>query len=103
MTAHQMEGEHPHMRVSAHAEPAADLDESQPQGIEAHTRNPGLDPEPTKHVEQPIGGSMQQAELVGPEVMAAEADVKAGVFEVLDPELRLAAAPLLDPGGEGRR
>ena len=74
------------------ADPAADLDEAQAEGVELHARGSGLQQEPAQGVEQPVGGGMQQqAELVGPEAMAAEAIGEAGVLEVLDPQLRLAA------------
>jgi hypothetical protein len=93
-----MEGE----RLRLLAEPAANLDEAQPEGTELRACDPGLDQEPTQRVEQPVGGGVQQqTELVGSAAMAAEAIGEAGVLEVFDPVLRL--VPTHVPVVEGER
>ena len=62
----------------------------------------GGDQPAAQGVEQPVGGGVQQqAELVGPEAVVAEAVGEAGALEVLDPVLRLAAVDV--PVVEGQR
>jgi len=86
MTAGEVEHERERLLANLLADPAADLDEAQAQGFELQARHPRLVQEPTQRVEQSVcGGVEQQAELVGPEAMAAEAIGETGVCEVLDP------------------
>src|SRR5262249_40859906 len=75
------------------ADPATDLDETETEGVELQARATALDQKSAQCVEQPVGGGMQQqAELIGPEAVAAEAIRKAGGFKGLEPQLGLAAA-----------
>ena len=72
-------------------DPAADLEEAQPEGVELHAGHAAPDQPAAQGIEQPVGGGVQeQPELVGPEAVAAEAIGEAGVLEILDPQLRFA-------------
>src|SRR5215212_1147992 len=86
----------------AFANPAADLDEAEAEGIELQASGLGCEEPATELIEQPVGGGVQeQAEGVGPEAVVAEAVGAEGVLEVLDPVLRLAAVDV--PVVEGQR
>jgi hypothetical protein len=77
--------------VQSLAHPAADLDEAQAHSIQLQARHASLHEPAPNGIQEPVGsGVQQQAELVGPEAMAAEAIGKAGILEVLDPLLGLA-------------
>src|SRR6266511_529326 len=57
----------------------ADLEQGEPQGLELPPGGPGGDQPAAQGVEQPVGGGVQQeAALVGPATMAAEAVAVAG-------------------------
>jgi hypothetical protein len=78
-------------------DPAADLDQAQPRRVQLHPRNFEFGQPTADRVEQPAGRPVQQeAELVGPEPVVAQAVGEAGPLEVLDPVLRL--APVGVPG-----
>src|SRR5262249_59635184 len=71
----------------------ANLEHAQGEGAERQTGHAHLSEPAPEGIEQPVGGGMQQqAKLVGPEAMAAEAIGKAAVLEVVDPLLGFAAA-----------
>src|SRR6186997_1393969 len=77
--------------VSAFADPAADLDDAEPEGVELEASGLGGEEPASELVEQPVGGGVQEeAEGVGPEAVIAEAIGGQGVLEILDPVLRLA-------------
>ena len=98
MTTRQMQGEA--VGISAH--PAADLDEAEAERVQTQRGDPCLAEPAPQRVEQPVGGSMeQQAELIGPEAVAAEPIGKAAVLEIIDP--LLGRAPLHVPIVEGER
>jgi hypothetical protein len=100
MATRQVKGDGQALRRLAH--PAADLDETEAQGVQLEAGDAGLHEVAAQRVEQPVGGGMQQeAELIGPEAVAAEAIGEAGVLEVFDPQLRF--APTHVPVVEGER
>ena len=61
------------------ADPAADLDEAEAEGVELEACGLGCEEPAAELVEQPVGGGVQQqAEGVGPEAMVAEAIGRGG-------------------------
>lgn len=55
-------------------EPTTDLEEQEPECVELQARHAPLEEPAAQGVQEPVGGGMQeQAELVGPEVMVAQA------------------------------
>ena len=73
------------------AHPAADLEQPQAQGSESERSGAALAQPAAEGIEQPVGGGMQQAELVGPEAVATELVGEAGALDVVDPLLGRAA------------
>src|SRR5579884_1779964 len=81
---------------------AAHLEQPQPQRVELHPGHAGGGEPAAQGIEEPVGGGVQQqAKLVGPEAMVAEAVGEAGVLQVLDPALD--RAPVDVPIVEGGR
>lgn len=79
--------------------PDVATDFEQPQGVELQAFDLARDQPAAEGVEQPVGCRMQQqAELVGPEAVAAQAVGKAGPFQILDRVLAVAAGDV--PGIE---
>ena len=81
--AHVRRGE-----VGAFADPAADLDDAEAQGVELEAWGPGREEPASELIEQPEGRGMEEeSERVGPETMVAEASSGEGILEVFDPIL----------------
>src|SRR5215210_271262 len=71
-------------------DPASDLDETEPQGVQLHPPPSACHQLPPQSVHQPVGASVQkQSELVGDEPMAAQTVRLYVELEVLDPVLAL--------------
>jgi len=69
-----------------------DLEHLEPHGLQPQGRHAGLVKLGAQDVQQPVRGhGEEQTELVGPEVMAAQAGGMTGGFELIDPLLRLTA------------
>src|ERR671923_2625380 len=83
------------------ADPAADLEELEPQRVELHPSDVEPGEPAAERGQEPVDGDMQeQPEVVGTEGVVAQAIGKAAGFEVLDPELG-STAPLDIPGVQG--
>src|SRR5215210_5885960 len=73
-------------------DPASDLDEMEPEGIQLHPKRSTLDQLPPQGVQQPVGTSVQeQPELVGHQAWPTQALGLYVQLEVLDPILALPA------------
>src|SRR5919202_2399255 len=71
---------------------APDLDQAQAEGIELHMRMATGGEPAAQRVEEPVDGCMQdEAELIGPEAMIAQAVGEAGPLDILDPQFGGAA------------
>lgn len=65
------------------ADPLPDLDLSLAQGVDPQARWARAHQPGPQGIQQPAGGTAQQAGLFGPEAVAAESSGKAGAFEVV--------------------
>src|ERR687884_309605 len=73
------------------ADAATDLEQAQTQGVELETRMATGGEPAAQRVQQPVdGGVQEEAELVGPEAVVAQAGGEARALEVLYPQLGLA-------------
>ena len=82
MTAGQVQRE----AVEAAADPSADLEQPQAQGVELEVRMATVRQPAAQGIEQPIGRRMQdQPEVVGAEATIAQPVGVAGAFEVFYP------------------
>src|SRR5665213_1409668 len=74
------------------ADPAADLNQPQPEGVELHTRDAKRQQPASERIEQPVRSGMQkQPKLIGPEAMATQSIGEAAPLEILDPLLGFSA------------
>jgi hypothetical protein len=81
--------------------PAADLDEVEPQGVQLHPPHARPDQPPPQLVQQPLSrGVQQQPKLVCKEPVAAEAIGLQRPLEVLDPAFRFSPShvPIVEFG-----
>ena len=90
MAAGQVEG-HP---IQALADPAPDLEQSQPQRPQLQVGDLALSEPATDSIQEPVSRTVQkEPELIGPEAMTAQAIGEAVILEVLDTEFGAIPAP----------
>src|ERR671934_417610 len=98
VAARQMERD----RTEVLRDPTANLEEVEAQGAELEVGHAEPSQPAADGIQQPVGGAVQQeAELVGPERVAAQAIGEAALLEIFDAEFGAVAAAGI-PGVEFR-
>src|SRR5947209_15036396 len=80
--------------LQAPTDPATDLDEPEPEGRELQVRSLQPRQPAADGIQEPVGCRMEQeAELIGPEPVAAQAVGEAAVVEILDTQFGMIPSP----------